>query len=162
MGTSLVAKQWKRKQTCKSFKIQLSCVFEGLGPLPNCRSHFSDQDGIDESSRNPQNTSFMTKQCSEKNDDREFSRITRVSDNQGFPRHRTNYWNITKLQKSDKVVKWLGIRGVTRAQTPYPPQENGFPPSGWGPHTSEPLNPDPTPWIPLSSFRSQNDPNMNP
>ena len=84
------AKKTFRKTTCKSLKIQLSCVFEGLGPLPNCRSHFSDQDGIDESSRNPQNTSFMTKQCSEKNDDREFSRITRVSDNQGFPSHRDN------------------------------------------------------------------------
>ena len=45
----------------------ISWALEALGPLPNCRSHFSDQDGIDESSRNLQNTSFMTKQCSNPN-----------------------------------------------------------------------------------------------
>ena len=45
----------------------ISWALEALGPLPNCRSHFSDQDGINESSRNLQNTSFMTKQCSNPN-----------------------------------------------------------------------------------------------
>ena len=46
------------------FFFTISWALEALGPLPNCRSHFSDQDGINESSRNLQNTSFMTKQCS--------------------------------------------------------------------------------------------------
>ena len=53
------------------FKVFLffivSWALDALGPLPNCRSHFSDLDGINESSQNLQNTSFMTKQCSNPN-----------------------------------------------------------------------------------------------
>ena len=36
---------------------------EALGPLPNCRSHFSAQTRTIGSFWNPQGTSFMTKQC---------------------------------------------------------------------------------------------------
>ena len=42
----------------------ISWALEALGPLPNCRSHFSDLDGIDESFWTLQNSAFMTKQCS--------------------------------------------------------------------------------------------------
>ena len=58
------------KKMCLKYFWSISYIFfiswalEALGPLPNCRSHFSDQDGINESSRNLQNTSFMIKQCS--------------------------------------------------------------------------------------------------
>ena len=47
-----------------SYIFLISWAPEALGPLPNCRSHFSDQDGIDESFWILQNSSFMTKQCS--------------------------------------------------------------------------------------------------
>ena len=55
----------KTKKICKSLKIQLSCLFEGLGPLPNCRSHFSDSNKKILSSGNPMGASLVTKQCSE-------------------------------------------------------------------------------------------------
>ena len=47
-----------------SFFFIISWALEALGPLPNCRSHFSAQTRIIESFWNLQNTSFMTKQCS--------------------------------------------------------------------------------------------------
>ena len=31
-----------KNKACKSLENQLSCLFEGLGLLPNCRSRFSD------------------------------------------------------------------------------------------------------------------------
>ena len=63
-----------QRNVCKSMKNQLSCLFEGLGPLPNCRSHFSDLGGIDESSGNPLGASLVTKQCSEKTMTKNFLR----------------------------------------------------------------------------------------
>ena len=67
------------KKSYKSLKTQLSCLFEGLGPLPNCRSRFCGSNRLIFSSGNPMGTSLVTKQCSEK---KPWPRI--FSDNQGF------------------------------------------------------------------------------
>ena len=74
-NTSFMTKQCpKTSQNIFRFlflKYSIFCIIswalQALGPLPHCRSHFSDLDGINESSRNLQNTSFMTKQCSNPN-----------------------------------------------------------------------------------------------
>ena len=62
-------KQWtssgrNNKNTCESLNIKISCLFEGLGPLENCRSRLSDSDKQILSSGNLMGTSLVTKQCS--------------------------------------------------------------------------------------------------